>query len=196
MSEDYPVQTELFAFDHTPIRPVRPGTHGEGIYLDLWREFVAGEPEAAAAIFRELPSQQLDQRGASVAASFMTYMGCNGGAGFTHNAKHIAGKRFFTDTERAFVAAWALDNQRNGAFNSGLRSIEFILAETHPIVDGRVSWDRVPTVTADDMDVIECMVKWWSTPRATFMRTKAEGLIEKARQASEAARRVLVRLKA
>lgn len=196
MSEDYPVQMDLLDLFHEPVRPVRPGTVGEGIYLDLWREFVTGEPEAAAAIFHDLPSKQLDQRGASVAASFMTYMGCNGGAGFTRNAKHIAGKRFFTDTERAFVAAWALDNQRNGAVNSGLRSIEFILAETHPIVDGRVSWDRVPTVTADDMDVIECMVKWWSSPRATLMRDRANDLIVRAHHAREAARRVLERLKA
>lgn len=191
-----PVQTELLDLYHEPIRPVRPGTPGEGIYLDLWREFVVEEPEDAAAIFNDLPTRQLDQRGACVAASFMTYMGCNGGAAFTHSAKDAADKRFFSSAERAFIAFWAIHNQRCGGMNSGLRATEFILAAEHPAPDGVVIWSRVPTVTADDTDVLECMVKWWSTPRATAMRTTGNELIVKAHHAREAARRVLARLKA
>lgn len=196
MSEDYPVQMDLLDLFHEPVRPVRPGTVGEGIYLDLWREFVTGEPEAAAAIFHDLPSKQLDQRGASVAASFMTYMGCNGGADFTYSAKQTADKRFFTSAERAFLAMWATHNTRCAGTNSGLRAVEFILAEQHPTSTGRVNWGLVPTVTADDVDVIECMVKWWSSPRATLMRDRANDLIVRAHHAREAARRVLDRLKA
>lgn len=66
--------------------------------------------------------------------------------------------------------------------NHGLRKVEYMLAAEHPIVDGlfstRVEWERVPDISQRDLDVIECMIIWWSTPQAERLRRVAEPLIE------------------
>src|SRR3546814_9812846 len=73
---------------HTPLQPPRPGTPGEAIYLQLWQDYIATRQDDWRWIFNDL-SSEIDQRTATVAASFMTWMECNAGMDFTHQAIRI-----------------------------------------------------------------------------------------------------------
>lgn len=162
---------------HRPLQPPRRGTPGEEIYLALWQEFATQRPREWFHIFQDMRYKPR-QRAATVAASFMTFMGCNGGAGFTHFAETLAKDMHPFSRERAFIAAWAIENTRHRGINHGLRMIEYMLAREHPIegrIFGRgVAESRVPVVTMEDEDVVECMVKWWSGNQAACMREIAE----------------------
>ncbi|KWN06414.1 hypothetical protein WT83_27415 [Burkholderia territorii] len=165
---------------HIPLCAPRPDIPGEVIYLRLWQEFMHANSHALEDIVTSGLNGPIDQRVASVAASFMVYMGCNGGANFTRCANELV-KRFDYPHE-AFLAAFVIENQRRRSVNHGLRKVEYMLAAEHPIVDGlfstRVEWERVPDISQRDLDVIECMVIWWSTPQAERLRRVAEPLIE------------------
>lgn len=167
---------------HAPMCPPRKCTPGEGIYLDLWREFATARPHDWRAIFDT--KGPVRQRAASVAASFMVYMGCNWGRDFTDRAEKLASvPGLFWGREQAFVAAWAVENRRVHGMNHGLRASEYMLATRHPIQDrpGRsIDWDALPTITAEDNDILESMAAWWGTGPAGVMREIAKPMIEAA----------------
>lgn len=167
---------------HIPIRPPRGSVPMEGIYASLWKNFAEQRPDEWRAIFRDCPTTPR-QRAASVAASFMTFMGCNGGRDFTASADRLAASGAFIGKEAAYLAAWALTNDRVHYINCGLRVIEYMLAREHPVYLsgirlGHVNWTLVPSVTMDDIDVIECMVRWWAGTTATVIREHAAALLE------------------
>jgi hypothetical protein len=168
---------------HRPLCPPRAGTPGEGIYLELWQDWVSRNPREWAAIFDT--NGPVRQRAASVAASFITFMGCNGGLCFTRKAEQYATMPEFYGPERAFVAAWAVENMRNAGVNHGLRISEYMLARRHPIdratFGNCVSWKDVPDVTQEDNDYLESMVRWWSGHAARVMRSIAEPMIDAAK---------------
>lgn len=167
---------------HIPLQPPRVSIPMEGIYASLWRNFAEQRPDEWKAIFRDCPTNPR-QRAASVAASFMVFMGCNGGREFTAAADRLAATGARGGKEAAYLAAWALTNDRTCYINSGLRTIEYMLASEYPIHTtgirhGHVNWQSVPTVTMDDIDVIECMVRWWSGTTAHVIREHAAVLLE------------------
>lgn len=172
----------MSTFNHQPLHPPRNGTVGEGIYLNLWIEFATKHPEEWRNIF-DLTGE-INQRAATVAASFMVFMGCNGGMSFTHEAERYATNPLFYSVDAAYLAAWAINNRRSRGINHGLRTSEFMLAKRHPISYERtfrfdvVCWCDVPDITQDDNDVLECMVIWWGTQRAKKLRIEAERMIE------------------
>ncbi|MBU0917846.1 MAG: hypothetical protein KKD97_15985 [Gammaproteobacteria bacterium] len=176
-------QLNLVELEHLPVKPPRPGTPGEGIYLDLWRDYLAANPRRLDSILRDTMSEPT-QRDATVCASFMVFMGCNGGRDLAGNAQRLLSSSRMRSHE-AFMAAWANLNERRRGVDHGLRAIEYILAPEHPIrhpsVGGcAVDWQKVPEITMQDIDVIECMVVWWSTADAAEMRSIAEPMIEAA----------------
>ncbi|WP_321820841.1 MULTISPECIES: hypothetical protein [unclassified Burkholderia] len=174
---------DLF-LDHLPVRAPRSTTPGEGILLSLWQEYAVKHPNDFEYIFLDM-NEPIDQRIASVAASFMVFMGCNGGASFTHQAQEMWKTGAFSYPREAYLAAFALNNQRRRGVNGGLRTIEFMLAPTYPFEDPahgghQVMWQVVPEITQKDMDAVDCMVGWWASPPAKAIRHVAEPEIEAA----------------
>lgn len=166
---------------HVPLCPPRASIPREGLFLALWQQFAEQRAEEWGYIFNS--NSPVRQRAASVAASFMVYMGCNGGNGFTRRAEKMAETGAFTGPENAYLAAWAIENQRLHYLNSGLRTIEYMLAREHPICNelgGRVVWSLVPAVTQEDADIVESMVVWWSGTTARWMRDAVEAKMKAA----------------
>ncbi len=178
-------QEELLELLHTPIRPPRAGTPGEGIYLKLWQDYMAADPGRLHTILWSTGSS-VGQREASVCASYMTFMGCNGGSGFTHAAEQMLTigdqHRFSNTAEGRFMMAWALENRRYRGMNGGIRTVEAMLAKSDAFVatafDRRVDWDAFSDITTTDYDTVECMVAWWSGHDASEMRAIAKPMIE------------------
>lgn len=169
--------------DHSPIKPPRPGTPGEGIYLRLWQEYLETDPERIDKILWNVRGPTT-QRDATVCASYMVFMGCNGGRSL-HQAAEALMRRHGLNEGDAFTLAWAKDNARHRGLSRGLRTIEFILAPQYPIHveglrQGQVNWDLVPDVSMRDIDVIDCMVAWWGSHEGAQMRAIAEPLIRAA----------------
>lgn len=159
---------------HVPLCPPRASTPREGLFLELWQQFAEQRTDEWSYIFRT--NGPLRQRAASVAASFMVFMGCNGGHGFTYRAEQLEKSGAFTCTEDAYMAAWAVENKRLSGLNHGLRTVEYMLAHQHPIAGEwrRVVWSLVPSITQEDADIVESMVAWWSSTTARWMRDVVE----------------------
>lgn len=180
-------QGELLDLVHTPIRPPRPGTPGEGIYLQLWQDYIAAAPGRLHSILWSTGSS-VGQREASVCASYMTFMGCNCGGCFTHAAEQLLTPSdlhsYTHSAEGRFLMAWALENRRSRGVNGGIRTIEAMLAKSDAFVatafDRRVDWDAFADITTADYGTVECMVAWWSGRDATEMRAIAKSMIEAA----------------
>lgn len=178
-------QGELLDLAHTPIRPPRAGTPGEGIYLQLWQDYLAADPHRLHSILWSTGAS-VGQREASVCASYMTFMGCNCGSCFTNAAEQmltIGDQHRLSSTEEGrFLMAWALENRRSRGVNGGIRTIEAMLAKSDAYVatafDRRVDWDAFADITTADYDTVECMVAWWSGRDATEMRAIAKPMIE------------------
>lgn len=167
---------------HVPLKPPRASVPREGMLLALWQQFAEQRPEEYAYVFRGRTNGPIRQRAASVAASFMVYMGCNGGRSFTHAAERLAKSGAFTCTEDAYLSAWVVENKRSSGVNSGLRTIEYMLAREHPIAKGvvplwRVDWPLVPDVTMEDADIVEAMVAWWASTTARWMRDAVDSQV-------------------
>jgi hypothetical protein len=180
---EYMIDYPMVRVKHIPLHPPRKSTPGEGIYLELWKEWATSRPNDWLAIFET--NGPVRQRAASVAASFMVFMGCNGGRCFTLTAQRFADQQMFWHLRsHAYLAAWALENQRSHGVNSGLRTSEYMLAQEHPIskgvMGGRVVRSLVPAITQEDNDILESMVRWWSSTTAQAMRSVAEPMIEAA----------------
>jgi hypothetical protein len=172
-------QDNLIPLDHIPIAKPRSGTPGESIYLRLWQEYLAAHPGKLERILNAT-LRPTTQRDASICASFMVFMGCNGGRSI-----HLKAEQLMQHGMRehdAFMAAWALDNQRTVGINHGLRTIEYMLAAEHPIQEGNlgsrgIDWTKVPTISMDDIDTVECMAAWWASFDGAQMRAIAEPMI-------------------
>ena len=171
---------------HVPLQPPRASVPREGLFLALWQQFAEQRPDEWRYIFST--NGPVRQRAASVAASFMVFMGCNGGNSFTHNAERLAKSGAFTCAEDAYLAAWVQNNKRDRGVNHGLRTIEYMLAREHPIevlfFNHRVDWKQVPNVSMEDVDIVESMVRWWCSITARWMREAVEAQM-KAREANE-----------
>lgn len=174
---------ELLELVHEPVAPPRPCTPGERIYLELWREYLAVRPERLDEILRDVHGPTT-QRDATVCASFMVFMGCNGGRALHQGAEALVRKHGLSEQD-AFALYWAKDNARCRWINHGLRTIEYMLATAHPIdttklSPHRINWSLVPEVTMRDLDVIESMVAWWASREGVELRSIAEPIIDVA----------------
>jgi hypothetical protein len=174
-------QENLIPLEHIPFAQPRSGTSGEAIYLGLWLEYLAARPDKLDRILHAT-NRPTTQRDASICASFMVYMGCASGRSFVETAKRYVERGMVKHD--AFLSAWASANERVAGVNHGLRTIEFMLAPTHPIKSSptgdQVDWEQVPTITLDDIDVVEAMVAWWASYDGHEMRAIAEPMIEAA----------------
>lgn len=166
---------------HIPTHPLHECTQLEKLYLQIWQTYADQNPADWRKIFTATSLSKINQRTATVAASFIVYMATNAGREFTDRAESLWANGVFASKADAFIAAWAIANGRHLNTNHGLRSIEFALANEHPIrhdvFNGEgADWDRVPAVTMDDHDTFESMVLWWSSAAANDLRQQANVL--------------------
>lgn len=180
---------ELVPVDHIPLAPPRAGHEGEEIYLRLWQAWATSPANAEALHYMFVHTPyfgELTQRMASVAASFIVWQGTNCGYSMRHRATSIA-EGTSLSWEHACLAALAIDNRRSVGVNCTIRVMEAVLAPAHPITEqcGRrdVDWALVPTITLEDMDVVECLFIWMMCePAGRALVSKAEALINEARK--------------
>lgn len=180
-----------------PLMPPRRGFPAEHIFLQAWQHLLRAQPEVVDEIFSDLP-RTWDTRAARVAASFAKMLGTNWGSNLLFQCRSMAALNGFKPSlsgivgsqRDAYIAAWAIENQRHASVNSGLRAIEGMLAQQdlygpHPLTRGQeVKWERVPRLDLGDLDVIECVVSWLASTEGDSWVREAETRAAGARDAA------------
>lgn len=155
---------DLGQCDHSPLQAPRDGHIGEAVFTERWAALMA-TPGASlddcsnywlTMILPECMST-LSQRHATVAATFIQWLGTNCGAAFVDTAQRLT--PHFSDSGDAYVAQWAIHNRRRGWINGGWRSIEHMLADRSDL--DRHHYPRArPDLSAEDCEVVDHIVYW------------------------------------
>lgn len=118
---------------------------------------------------------EIGQEEATLAATFITWLGTNVGGCFLGkgrrmeeelSGRHLAGM--------GFLAAWAIHNARHIGRNSGWRSCEY-LAWDGDWKDARRF--NPPAMTEDELEVLENMARWLGTSEGGKFLARCEALI-------------------
>lgn len=145
---------------HAPIRPPRVPSE-EQIFARRWEELMNRAPkdeyDAAPleAVLRACPFPA-DQRAASVAASFICWLGTAVGLSFLTLGNSLREKMH--SRHHAYAAAWGVANLRQFGLNSGARTIEFLVRSTE---DQQAN--RFTGVSVTDLEVLEQVAAWLGT---------------------------------
>lgn len=145
------------ALNHVSIRPPRVGMIGEEVMARRWKELMGRVQDGEGRFYhmlRFLPV--IEQRTASVAASFVTWLGTSVGSSYLATAKGI-GHSAGISMSRAFVAAWAIENVR-GANGDHTRMIDYLLRTQDEVGRGTGKF-----ASALDIEVIEQVAIWLGT---------------------------------
>lgn len=106
-------------------------------------------------------SYNINKHTCIVVASFISYLGTNGGYQFFADAERF---KNLPDSTKfyAYELAWAYENMRRYGHNGGYRSIEFLLnpADNHPGINGRYFKPTSYNPTVEDYEIIEHTCKW------------------------------------
>jgi hypothetical protein len=184
----------LIEFEHSPLVPPRSGHHGEQVFAELWRDLMAKEPngwvESRAnymlAVVLRWRDEEVTQRAASVAATFIKWLGVNCGACFLDSCAKTSAEH--PGSDRGYVMAWAYENQRKSWLNGGFRTIEHILATDDLRRDAQLI--QRPDLTADDYEVVEAVVCWLSEPAGIEFVAKCKAELAQRNMAEQVAEAV------
>lgn len=181
---------------HDSIRPPRPDMIGEVVFSRRWKELMASPPEFGSpdekldSVLRDLVTPAT-QRDATVAATFVQWLGTNVGSCVLREAERIAS--WSEDAgwrQHAYLFAWTKENFRTPAKSRGLRPIEFLL--TPPGDCNEAGWPRrLPDVTLRDLEVIDHVALWLGSEEGqaflSACRQEIAAYEEKRRRAIRAA---------
>lgn len=162
--------------DHSPLRLPRKDWWGEEAFHAAWQELVSqpmvtpwdgGRNQSPLA--EVLGAIDVNQRRATVAATFAVWLGCSAGRQILWRGDEI---RLATNHEMIkypTLVAWTQENVRYCHVNSGMRMADGVFALSS---DRGPDWlgrgndiIRQPRYTADDLEVIERMCMWLDTPK-------------------------------
>lgn len=177
---------ELGELQHKPLHGPRADHVGENVFAFEWETLNAtvrrrtDPPNALLASILFDMQRRITQRHASVAASFITWLGTNCGHSFLDKAYRMMGSKLRPD--EAFIAAWTIDNKRMHRINGGIRLIESILAPADhfgaDLFSGHWGLRRMPDLTIEDHEAIDHLVAWLATARAEEFLRRCQHLIK------------------
>lgn len=167
----------LAALRHEPRRPPRPYDPGEHIFVQLWRDWLAGgqDPDEYPnqrfrQVLSDLERVEVSQRDATVAASLLCWLGTNVGQSYLRAAEDLARAMPHRPKEEAYLARWAIENRRCHWINNGVRTVEFLLMSQEQVVGVNAGWQHVrpwPSeiveVTVRDLEVADAVAAWLGT---------------------------------
>jgi hypothetical protein len=180
---------ELGELSHKPIHGPRVDNVGENVYAFEWETLNVSvrrkndPPNVLLGSILYDMQRRITQRHASVAASFITWLGTNCGQSIILKAdalRRLGNSEMYGS--QAFVAAWAIENTRRNSINSGIRYIESILAPADHFGQDLFSkmWGlrRMPNISIEDHETIEHIVAWLATDRAGEFIRRCDHLIK------------------
>ena len=133
----------------------------------------------------------LEREDAITIASFISYLGTNGGRCLLDTFEKFSESSFFKSKEDAFVHAWLSENSRKIGINHNLRAIEFMLTplEKHKFHYGLDDFS-INDIKSSQYEIIELTVKWLSTPAGVTYLLNCADLIDQAKDNTHEIRKV------
>lgn len=177
---------ELGELKHQPLRPPRVDHVGENVFAHEWEVFMLTDRSAnePANIRLENILEDMDrlltQRHASVAATFITWLGTNCGQSYLHEASQL-GSRGRIGNDKAFVAAWAIENMRRRGINHGRRTVEALLEDDSPngeLFAEMVGLRQPGDFTVEDLETLDHVAAWLGTDQGYRFCRRCEHLIQ------------------
>jgi hypothetical protein len=196
--------SQLGELDHKPITGPRPSHVGENVFAHQWellmqkRESEEDPPNAALAriLWNMTHGEGLTQRHASVAASFITWLGTNCGNALIEKSRRLyiaMDSVSQLSREDAFVAAWAIENMRKpGRY----RVIDSVLAPPdHWLKDvftNQTVLGMIPPLSADDLETCDHVAYWCGSPEGCeFIRLCNWQIRQRERTSTEESIRIM-----
>lgn len=189
-------EPEPIVLSHRPLRRTRTEFTGECMFAASWMRFMdsplveddynpRGYSTKLELILSTYP-HQISQTTATIAASFITWLGTNGGLHFLNEARKMMVK--VGNPADGFLAAWAIENRRTVSINSGVRTIEAILSKDDHGQTQDLFWERrpyAPLLSAAEVEVVEHLVEWLSCEEGMAFVSKCETEISNLREATQ-----------
>lgn len=181
-------QLELLPLEHKPIERPRPGHDGEAVYASIWEATmldarVDGWGDEHCPIEDVLPGSfgKPTQRDAAILATIACWLGTNIGSALLEvAARERDGGRW--DGHRAYLFAWACENTRRDCVNSGIRTVEYLLALPEQRRPERSIMDtglkEVPELSARDLEAIDHLMLWLATGDGQRFLHRCEARLE------------------
>lgn len=189
---------DLRKLQHKPIQPPRKGHLGEQVYASMWEAFMTRPPaeswDAPSPIEEVMWNslQQITQRHASVLASVVCWLGTNCGNCMLQQAeKEREAERW--DADKCYLLSWTLQNRRRLGVNSGVRTIETLLAPPDTVVRtmrlGEPHLKVQPALSAEDLEAVDHLMLWLAEPAGRAFVTQCEAEIRRLQDEHELAKR-------
>jgi len=160
MDHDY--LWDLPRFEHKPVRPPRDGHVGENVFYRNWLKQMRSKDDLNDPANQQFVDvlgaygHKLTEHTATVAATFITWLGTNLGNAYRCDAKRLMNvqEKARFDHSDAYLWAWASTNVRRSGSGSGLRQLEASMGayEKNP-----------PLLTAEDYEVADHLASWLGT---------------------------------
>lgn len=195
---------EALKKEFRPILEIYPTEYRRRIYLDEFLKYAFKERNEDVTvptyslylknnlehIFRsyEYLLESVDYR---TIASFISYLGTNGGLDLLANFEKNFESKFFRDKEEAFLYTWLKHNSRQVGINNNYRTIEYILSplEKHDLHRGLTSF-LIDDIKPSQYEIIEHLVKWLSTSEGVTYLLNCQDLINQERDKTYETRKV------
>lgn len=182
------------ALIHRPIRRPRTTFTGECMFAASWMRLMDSplvESERYSGGFATklesiltLYPHEITQRTASIAASFITWLGTNNGMCFLMSARKMG--EVISNPQNAYVAAWAIENRRWQGINSGVRTIEAVLSKEDSGKDLFGYRPNIPILSAAEVEVVDLLVEWMAGEEGMTFVNNCEAQIESLKNARAA----------
>lgn len=164
-------------FDHHPIRPPRQDVVGDIVFSERWLALMDETGDEMDEVYSNvmlnhiLSSMRgpLNQRRASVAASFIRWLGSNNGQAFLRSAEDHVKAQSTKPKYYAWLSAWTIQNFRERNHGGG-RILELILS---PEANTPVEF------SSDDAEVVEHLVAWLSSGKGEEFRSGCQAEIQR-----------------
>lgn len=187
---------EALVLKHRPFRRARNGFVGECMFSSAWSRLMQsppvedddnprGQATKLELILNHYP-HEIGERQASIAASFIQWLGTNCGLSFLKSATELGKK--LESKPNGFLAAWAIENVRHSSVNYGVRTIEAVLAhEDYGQIQDLFSMRRpnVPVLSFADIEVVDQLLNWLATEEGLEFVNTCEVELENLRIAQQ-----------
>lgn len=178
---------EHIELKHEPLTPCRPDIFGEGIYVEQWRLFLEKMPSNGDGYKNEMFESifwlaGVNQRVASVAASFFCWLGTNCGQSFLAAAKRDYNEARWPETAHVYLKRWAVENMRHGATNNAGRTIGAMLGKYVRTGHALSSYHDESEITYRDTEVCEIVAEFLGSSAGQKLIRDAEAEIVETRK--------------
>lgn len=195
--------TARIALIHRPIRRPRTTFTGECMFAASWMRLMDSSPVESerypGGFANKLESiltlypHEITQRTASIAASFITWLGTNNGQCFLIAARKMG--ETLGNPQNGYIAAWAIENRRSQGINSGVRTIEAVLSKEDSGTDMFGYRPNIPILSAAEVEVVDLLVEWMAGEEGMTFVNNCEAEIESLKNAMAAEERRQFKIK-